>query len=163
MHHGAQFRLAVQNVARYHSQTQTDGNYQTYYLPSFGVYKNTKQLCYWSTPSWNLWGARGNREKRNFRGPSPGKKNLEGLPPRKKIGKAFSRKIHFPREGPFKKFFPEKGLRNFFFLNFLRPSPQIINGRPLSSCKCKDNLKSGKKAACYFWFHRKSRRPGLLK
>ncbi len=29
-------------------------------------------------------------------------------------------------------FFLEKGLRNYFFLDFLRPHPQIITGRPLS-------------------------------
>ncbi len=30
-----------------------------------------------------------------------------------------------------KKIFLEKGLQNFFFLDFLRPHPQIISGRPL--------------------------------
>ncbi len=28
---------------------------------------------------------------------------------------------------------PYKGLRNYFFLDFLRPHPQIITGRPLRS------------------------------
>ena len=40
---------------------------------------------------------------------------------------------NFPQGRPFEiYFFPEKGLQ-FFFLDFLRAPPKIINGRPLTT------------------------------
>ncbi len=46
-------------------------------------------------------------------------------------GGNFQNEFIFSRE-PLPYFSPEKGLRIFFFLDFLRPHPPIINGRPLT-------------------------------
>ncbi len=58
-------------------------------------------------------------------------------------GGNFRNEFIFSREPlPYKNFFPEKGLRNYFFLDFLRPHPQIINGRPLVLGKIPKSLLS---------------------
>ncbi len=53
----------------------------------------------------------------------------------------FEMNLFFPGN-PFRRnsFFPGEGPPNFFFLNFLRPHPKIINGRPLTPTKRWDLL-----------------------
>ncbi len=70
-----------------------------------------------------IWGGAEEIEKKHFRGPSPGKKNLEGLPP----GKLYK---GLPQGKKIWRGYHEEKINSFS--NFPPGSPQIINGRTLN-------------------------------